>query len=150
MLDGPHGVIVATVGTEPAEVLSWTPVPDVRPPLLFTEAFNAMEAVRADERWRAALAKRGITAYDGIQIDPWPPGAYEDFADRNTRLTRCLSYLRDDPEDNGYARPIEGVVAVVDMATAEVLEVEDHGVVPIPSDPGRYDAAPRRARCGTT
>jgi primary-amine oxidase len=141
VLDGPHGVIVALVGTDPAEVLSWTPVPDVRPPLLFTEAFNAMEAVRADERWRAALAKRGITdGYEGIQIDPWPPGAYEDFADRNTRLTRCLSYFRDDPGDNGYARPIEGVVAVVDLATAEVLEVEDHGVVPIPAGTGRYDA----------
>jgi primary-amine oxidase len=140
VLDGPHGVIVAKVATEAGEVLDWTPVPDVRPPLLFTEAFHAMEAVRADERWREALARRGITEYDGIQIDPWPPGSYDDFADRNTRLTRCLSYLRDDPGDNGYARPIEGVVAVVDMATAEVLEVEDHGLVPIPADTGRYDA----------
>jgi primary-amine oxidase len=140
VMDGPHGVIVARVATDSGEILDWTPVPDVRPPLLFTESFHAMEAVRADERWRAALARRGITEYDGIQIDPWPPGAYDDFADRNTRLTRCLAYLRDDPEDNGYARPIEGVVAVVDMATAEVLAVEDHGVVPIPVEPGRYDA----------
>jgi primary-amine oxidase len=140
VMDGPHGVIVAKVGTEPAEVLDWTPVPDVRPPLLFTEAFNAMEAVRADGRWRAALAERGITDYEGIQIDPWPPGSYDDFAELNTRLTRCLSYFRADPEDNGYARPIEGVVAVVDLATAEVLEVVDHGIVTLPDDPGRYDA----------
>lgn len=140
VVDDPHGVIVAEVATEAAEVLAWERVPGVRPPLLFTEAFNAMEAVRADERWRAALAKRGITEVDGIQIDPWPAGAYEDFADRDTRLTRCLAYYRADPEDNGYARPIEGVVAVVDMATAEVLEVEDHGVVTLPEDPGRYDA----------
>ena len=140
VLDGPHGVIEALVGVEAAEVLAWAPVPDVRPPLLFTEAFNAMEAVRADERWRAALARRGITDVSGIQIDPWPPGAYPDFAERNTRLTRCLSYYREDPADNGYARPIEGVVAVVDLATAEVLEVEDHGVVALPEDPGRYDA----------
>ena len=140
VMDGPHGVIVSRVATEDGEILDWTPVPDVRPPLLFTESFHAMEAVRADERWRAALARRGITEYDGIQIDPWPPGSYDDFADRNTRLTRCLAYLREDPDDNGYARPIEGVVAVVDMATAEVLAVEDHGVVPIPADTGRYDA----------
>jgi primary-amine oxidase len=140
VLDGPHGVIEALVGTEAAEVLAWTPVPDVRPPLLFTEAFNAMEAVRADDRWRAALARRGINDVSGIQIDPWPPGAYDDFADRNTRLTRCLAYYREDPADNGYARPIEGVVAVVDLATAEVLAIEDHGVVALPEDPGRYDA----------
>ncbi len=139
VLDGPHGVIEALVGTESGDIRAWVPVPDVRPPLLFTEAFNAMEAVRADDRWRAALARRGITDVSGVQIDPWPPGAYADFADRNTRLTRCLAYFREDPADNGYARPIEGVVAVVDLATAEVLAVEDHGVVALPPDPGRYD-----------
>src|SRR5688500_640168 len=47
VLDGAHGVIEAVVAVEEAEVTSWSPVPDVRPPLLFTEAFNAMEAVRA-------------------------------------------------------------------------------------------------------
>ena len=60
-----------------------------------------------------------------------------------------LPYLRDEPTDNGYARPIEGVIAFVDMATAEVLEVSDHGVVPVPTDAGSYfpaDNAPLRDR----
>ncbi|HEY8060398.1 MAG TPA: hypothetical protein VID94_16660, partial [Acidimicrobiales bacterium] len=137
---GPHGVIEALVTTADGQVCEWTPVADVRPPLLFSEAFNAMEAVRADQRWQAAVARRGITDVAAVQIDPWPAGAYEDFAERNTRITRCLAYHREDPADNGYARPIEGVVAVVDMVTAEVLAVEDHGVVALPADPGRYDA----------
>jgi primary-amine oxidase len=140
VLDGPHGIIEAEVGTSGGEVREWEAVAGVRPPLLFTEVFNAMEAVRADERWRKALADRGITDVENVQIDPWPPGAFEDFADLDTRLTRCLSYYRAEPSDNGYARPIEGVVAVVDLATTEVLAVEDHGAVPLPADPGRYDA----------
>ncbi|HEY8058816.1 MAG TPA: hypothetical protein VID94_08690, partial [Acidimicrobiales bacterium] len=131
VVDGPHGVIEAVVATADGQVCEWTPVADVRPPLLFSEAFNAMEAVRADERWRAAVARRGITDFAAVQIDPWPAGAYEDFAERNTRITRCLAYHREDPADNGYARPIEGIVAVVDMVTADVLAVEDHGVVPL-------------------
>ena len=140
VVDRPDGVVEVVVGTTAGDVRSWNRIEGVRPPLLFTESFHAMEAVRADERWRAALAKRGVTDVSGVQIDPWPPGAFDDFADRNTRLTRCLAYFRADPADNGYARPIEGVVAVVDLATAEVLAVEDHGVVAMAQDPGRYDA----------
>ena len=54
------------------------------------------------------------------------------------RITRCLAYYREHPTDNGYARPIEGLIAFVDMARGEVLEVVDHGVVPLPPDPGAY------------
>ena len=32
------------------------------------------------------------------------------------------------PADNGYARPIEGIVAVVDLNRMEVLRIEDHGL----------------------
>jgi primary-amine oxidase len=138
-VEGHDGVLEGEVRLSPPQVVRWEHRPGVRPPLLFTESWNAIEAVRADERWRAALARRGITEVDKVQIDPWPPGAYEDFAERGTRLTRALSYFREDPDDNGYARPIEGVVAVVDMATKEVLAVEDHGGPPLPADPGRYD-----------
>ena len=54
------------------------------------------------------------------------------------RLTRVISYLRDDPEDNGYAHPIEGVAGYVDLATREVVEFEDGGVVPIPPERPNY------------
>ena len=30
------------------------------------------------------------------------------------RITRVLSYVRDEPTDNGYAKPIEGLVVIVD------------------------------------
>ena len=63
--------------------------------------------------------------------------------------SRCISFYREEPADNGYARPIEGVVAFVDGARGEVLEVVDHGVVPLPPEPGSYypednQPAPRR------
>src|SRR6202000_3283335 len=35
---------------------------------------------------------------------------------------------------------IENLVALLDRDTGEVLEIEDGEVVPIPGDPGRYDA----------
>ena len=40
--------------------------------------------------------------------------------------------------DNAYARPIEGLYAVVDLNTMEVLRVEDTSDVPVPEASGGY------------
>ena len=52
---------------------------------------------------------------------------------------RAIFFLHDDPEDNHYARPIQNVVAYVDLGARRAL-IEDHGVVPIPTAPGEYAA----------
>ena len=65
-----------------------------------------------------------------VQIDPWPAGTFGLGHEEGRRITRCLAYLRESKEDNGYARPLEGLLAFVDMGRGEVLEVVDLGVVP--------------------
>ena len=40
--------------------------------------------------------------------------------------------------DNGYARPIEGLVTVIDLNRKEVVRVEDFGVVPLPPKAGNW------------
>ncbi len=74
-----------------------------------------------------------------MQIDPWPAGSFGDAAEDATRLTRVVSYLRHDPTDNGYAHPIEGLVAVIDLSARRVVEIVDHGVVPVPAECSNYD-----------
>ena len=58
--------------------------------------------------------------------------------DQGKRLVRALSWVRSDPMDNGYARPIEGLVTVIDLNRKEVVRVEDYGVVPLPPKPGNW------------
>jgi primary-amine oxidase len=135
----PASTLVETiVSVSKDEVLSWLELEDVRPSLLFEESINAIAAVHGNPQWRAAMRKRGIEDFDKIQIDPWPAGSFGLPVEADRRICRCLSYVRDSPGDNGYAKPVEGVVAFVDMARGEVLEVADHGVVPIPPDKGSY------------
>ena len=122
-------------------VVSWRDVPDAIPPLLFEECMVAITAVIADERWLGSMAARGITDLTNVQIDPWPPGYFGLPVDDGRRLARCVTYLRDSPTDNGYAHPVEGLLAVVNLATGEVVEVADHGAVPVPAASGRYGAA---------
>ena len=66
------------------------------------------------------------------------PGAFGLAHEEGRRITRCLAYLRESKEDNGYARPLEGLLAFVDMGRGEVLEVVDDGLTPIPPTSGSY------------
>jgi primary-amine oxidase len=130
------------------EVVSSVVRPDTRPSLLMTESIEAIVALQADPRWQEAMRRRGITDFDKVQIDPWPSGHFGLDHEEDRRICRCLCYLRDEPEDNGYARPIEGVIGFVDLGRGEVLEVQDTGVIPVPEERGNYyekDVGPLRS-----
>jgi primary-amine oxidase len=127
-----------TIDLEQGAVLSWEAVKEAHATLFAEELFDATILVRQDERWRAALAKRGVSDFDAVQLDPWPAGNLDATFDAAGRRVRVLSYLRPDPGANGYARPIEGVLAIVDLVKRQVVEVADYGEVPIPPEGGEY------------
>lgn len=120
------------------EVRSWTVHAGMRPALLFGESFAAIVGVKEDPAWQAALRRRGIEDFDKVQIDPWPAGSFGVEHEDGRRISRCISYFRSEPTDNGYAQPIEGVIAFFDSGAGRVLEVVDHGVVPMPEERGHY------------
>ena len=128
-------VIEVTVALPGGEVVAWVERDNVRPALLFDDSYRSILALQSDPRWLEAMAKRGITDPATVQIDPWPTGHFGNPDEEGRRITRCLMYYREHPDDNGYGRPVEGVLATVDAARGEVLEVVDYGVVPLP--PGR-------------
>ena len=130
-------VVSLTSGT----VVSSQEVPGAKPALLFGEALEAIVAVKANPAWQEAVRRRGVTDLEQVQIDPWPAGNFGLPGEEGRRLTRCVSYVRPSPTDNGYAHPLEGLVAVVDLATMDVIEVIDSGLVPVPAEAGNYDAA---------
>jgi primary-amine oxidase len=140
-------VIEVVVSVTEGRVLRWDVRHGARPALLFGESMNAIVGVKAHPDWQAAMRKRGIEDFDLVQIDPWPAGTFGSPHEEGRRICRCLSYLRASPTDNGYARPVEGVIAFFDCGNNEVLEVVDLGVVPMPPERGSYlpeDNAPLR------
>jgi primary-amine oxidase len=139
IVPGPENQVVeAVVSVTRGEVRSWQVIDDVRPALLITEALNAILTTRAHPDYVAALARRGITDVDKVQIDPWPAGVFGYEAETDRRISRCISFLRESDADNGYARPIEGLIVHFDCGRNEVVEVIDHGVVPMPPNRASY------------
>jgi primary-amine oxidase len=139
LLQGPVAdVTEVIVSVTRGEVDRWEAVRDVRPPLQIEESIHVLAALHEHPEWNAALDRRGIVDRSLVQIDPWPAGAFGLPHEEGRRITRCLAYLRESPGDNGYARPLEGLLAFVDMGRGEVLEVVDLGVVPFPPKSGSY------------
>ena len=130
----------AVVSLNEGRVSSWSHIPGVQPRLMLDEFFESEKAVKECPEFKEALRKRGIDDTSIVMVDSWPAGNYGVPEEEGLRLSFARSWLRVSPTDNGYARPIEGVIAVVDLNEMKVLRVEDHGVVPIPPNDGNYGA----------
>jgi primary-amine oxidase len=119
-------------------VTSWEHIPDVQPSIMLDEFLECEQTCKADPQWQAAMRKRGIVDFDLCMVDPWSAGNIGLEAEHGRRLSRALTWVRARPGDNGYARPVENVITVVDLQAMRVIAVEDYGVVPLPPEDANY------------
>ena len=141
-------VYEATVSITRNQVDRWEHQPNVVPRIGLLEIRAVMDACRADPGFQAALKKRGIDDSASIQIDPWPTGDYGLEFEAGRRVQRCIAFHRPEPADNGYARPVDGLVVHIDVDTLEVIHLEDFGHWPVPTERGNYDQASVEADFG--
>ena len=114
-------------------------VEGVHPAIHPDEAVQAEAVIKADPAFMDALSLRGITDVDAVMVDIWSAGNFG-TTDTEGRVAKGLSWYRHGPTDNGYARPIEGLVALVDLNAMSVMRIDDHGVVPLAPQDGNYGA----------
>ena len=118
----------------------WRHVPGVQPCILAAESAEMSRAVKSHPDFIRGLLKRNIEDTDCVTIEAFPVGNLSESEEKHLRHTRAHCFYVENPGDNPYARPIEGLVPVVDLAAMAVLRIEDHGVVPLPPSPGDYRA----------
>src|SRR6266508_4642926 len=122
-----RATVEAIVSITGGTVLSWNVIPGAQPSITFGEFLASNEAIRNDPRWQEAMRKRGVTDFSLAMVDAWSAGNYVPEDDPATRrIIRALTFVRAAPEDNGYARPVEGVITEFDLDRMEVIAVEDH------------------------
>lgn len=130
--------IEAIVSLTRDKVVSWQEIPNAQPGFSRDEFAECEDVVRADPDFRAAMARRGIEDLSLVSIDLWAPGNTGQADDPTHRLMRPQVYVRTGPFDNRYAHPVEGLMVLVDLDRMAVVEVVDHGVVPVPAGRGNY------------
>ena len=134
-----RGTYEALVSLTGQAVVSFVRRDGFQAPITMEEFMACEELVQADPRWQEAVRLRGIEDFSLCMLDPWASSytCLEDHPD-SRRIARPLTWVRSEPGDNGYARPVEGLIVLVDLDALEVVEVIDHGVVPLPPEPGNY------------
>ncbi|MDR3617908.1 MAG: primary-amine oxidase [Paludisphaera borealis] len=112
----------------------------VQPAIMIDELVEVEETARKSSLFREAMKKRGIEDLSLVMVDGWSAGHYgnEPPEDRGKRLVRALCWVRSEPFDNGYARPIENLAVVIDLNRKEVVRIEDYGDTPLPLKPGNW------------
>ncbi|WP_208020602.1 primary-amine oxidase [Labedella phragmitis] len=128
----------AVVSLASSSVVSLEHIPDAQPGLLFEDFVAVEELVRSDPRWQKAMHERGVTDFDHVMIEPWPCAYLGEEDAPRRRLNRPLTYVRYTEDENAYAHPVDNLTVLVDLDAREVLEVTDHGIVPIPERPAEF------------
>jgi primary-amine oxidase len=129
----------AVVDVKNKRLVSWREIPGAQPMMLIEDALLVQSVLRADPQWQAAMRKRGITDFQDVVIDPWSAGNFGFREEQGVRVFKGISFLRGKGVRNQYARPVEGVVALVDLTHKKLLRLIDSGVVPVPAATAELD-----------
>ena len=140
VLDTTTAKVYEGIITVSGVVISEKEVENAKAPVLSTESKNAIKAVLENKEIINALKERGIKdPQTQVHIETWPIGAQiPEFLNDGRRLIWTPMWFRPTKESNMYAHPINGLYAIVDLKTHEVVSIENTEKTPIPETPGDY------------
>ncbi len=104
----------AIVDIQKRQVTSWKPVKDVQTSILLTEEWTlAQNIVRENPDWQTAVRNRGIDNLQDVICTPLTVGYFGIEEEAGRRLVKVVCF---DSQgiSNYWARPIEGLIAIVD------------------------------------
>jgi primary-amine oxidase len=117
--------------------------------LTIGEIFD-FEFLFQDPTFLDALMRRGIDTAEelaNVFVTPLTPGSFG-LPEESRRIVKAQMYDIGGASINLYARPIEGIQAIVDLDDQVVIDVLDSGVVAVPTDNHTFDEATIDARYG--
>ncbi len=137
-----RGVVDLTTGT----LLSWAVVPGVQAHIGPEEFSWGGEVAKADPRFIAALAKRGISDVSTVMVESWAAGNFGIEGEHGERIAYAHCWLANESGDNPYGRPIANLHPVIDLRRGTLLRVDDFGALPLPPDSGNIRLAASELR----
>jgi len=135
------GVYRGVVSLDENKVLSVEHLPTARPMIQLEQFMEIEGTIKAAPDFIEACRKRGITDMDTVCVDPWSAGVFDIEGEDGRHLCHTFAWQKVGGAANYYAHPIEGLNAVVDIKSLEVIRVDDYGTMPVPEQKFEYLAA---------
>lgn len=119
------------------KVLSHALISGAEPMIMDAEWARARDRFMADPRFLKALERRGYPPKNSVFCTPSSAGYFPGEAVENRRILKVPCYDNAEKLHPLLARPIEGLMGIVDTENGEVIDVVDREIVPLaPSPPG--------------
>jgi primary-amine oxidase len=128
----------ASVDITNAKVISTVAKPGVHPIILDDNWTRARDAFNKDPRLLKALEKRGLKFDKNILCTPNSAGWFPGENEAGRHIVKVPCYTIADMLHPTLARPIEGIMGIVDAESGEVLSVYDREIVPLAPVPAGY------------
>ena len=105
-----------------ASIESWIQLNDIQSAIIIDDFMKADDVWKKDKRVTDALAKRGYKT-DEVMGVPLTAGYFGEKESRDRRLLKVWLLDTKDVKTNLYAKPINGIVPVVDVNAGKVVDI---------------------------
>jgi len=127
----------AVVDLSADKVVTFTPKPGAQPSIMDYEWIKARDAFMADKRFSAAISKRNLSVKN-VFCTPNSAGTFPGDGLEAKRILKIPCFTALEAASPQAARPIEGLMGIVDSDSGQVLDVVDREPVPMPPMPQGY------------
>ena len=127
----------AVVDLAARKLTSWTELRGVQPAFLQEELFTMVGDVLQHPEFLAGLRRRGYDDLTFIDCVGIPPGSFGTAEERGRRIAH-VGCTDNHGVSNTWTREIDGLTAVVDMSSREILRVVDEGGERLPAVSAEY------------
>lgn len=120
----------------------WQKMDGVQTGISSEEWSAAQKLTKSSAVWQDRMRQRGYTSFEMVFCEAYSAGYFGE-QNETRRLVKVPCFDMSPHSNNLYARPIEGIFAVVDLTTLAVAEVVDTGASPLatPIDVPAVDVA---------
>jgi primary-amine oxidase len=128
----------AIVDLTARKITSFTEKLGEEPMIMDYEWVAGRDKFMADPRFKAAIAKRGLKDMKQVFCTPNSAGTFPGDGFEGRRILKIPCFSGENRLHPLLARPIEGLMGIVDSNTGEVLDVLDRETVELPAAPKGY------------
>jgi primary-amine oxidase len=133
----------AVVDVSAQKLVSYEEKPGAQPSIMDDEWNNARDLLMADPRFKKAIARRNLKKPNDVFCTPNSAGAFPGDGYDGKRILKIPCFTSEDKIHPAIARPIEGLMGIVDTDAKKVLDVIDTTAVdlaPVPPDYAKLPA----------
>lgn len=128
----------AVVDLTAKKVTTFVEKPGAEPMVMDYEWVAARDKFMADPRFKAAMEKRGFKDLAQIFCTPNSAGTFKGDGYDGRRILKIPCFSGENSIHPQLARPIEGLMVIVDTNSGEIIEVLDRETVELPAAPKGY------------